>query len=121
MSVLDPAPTVFDCGAVRSLTGHSGDREFARVFVSRYRQLLPLRVRRIIGAVRDGDLDEAMDAVLSLKTASSTAGTGELFELGARIEGHLRQLDLPSAALLSDELHAAAQRAHRALTAFLGG
>ena len=121
MTMVDPAPTVFDCGAVRSLTGHAGDREFARVFVSRYRQLLPLRVRRIIGALRDGDLDEAMEAVLSLKTASSTAGTGELFELGSRIERHLRQLDLSTASLAAEELECAARRAHRALTAFLGG
>ena len=48
MSVLDPAPAVFNPGAVRSLTGHTEDRAFARVFVSRYRQLLPLRVRRIV-------------------------------------------------------------------------
>jgi hypothetical protein len=121
MSVLDPAPAVFDCGAVRSLTGHSGDREFARVFVSRYRQLLPLRIRRIIGAVRDGDLDEAMDAVLSLKASSGTAGTAELFELGTRIERHLRQLDMTGALAVADELPCAARRAHQALTAFLGG
>jgi HPt (histidine-containing phosphotransfer) domain-containing protein len=121
MSVLDPAPVVFDAGAVCSLTGHADDREFARVFVSRYRQLLPLRVRRITGALRDHDVDEAMDAVLSLKAASGTAGTGELYELGIRIEGHLRALDLGAALLAADELPGAAHRATRALTAFLGG
>jgi HPt (histidine-containing phosphotransfer) domain-containing protein len=121
MTMVDPAPKVFDCGAVRSMTGHAGDREFARVFVSRYRQLLPLRVRRILGALHDGDLEEAMDAVLSLKTSSSTAGTGELVELGSRIERHLRQTDLTGAALVAEELECAARRAHRALTAFLGG
>ena len=52
MSVLDRAPVVFDARAVRSLTGHADDRAFARVFVGRYRQLLPLRVRRIARAVQ---------------------------------------------------------------------
>ena len=111
--------TVFDPGAVSSLTGHLDDREFAIVFVTRYRRMLPERVRRILAALRDGDADEAMDAVLSLKVSASTVGAGELFELGGRIEGHLRRCDITGAVLAAGELAAAAVRVDRALTAWL--
>jgi HPt (histidine-containing phosphotransfer) domain-containing protein len=121
MSLLDPAPAIFDARAVRSLTGHSEDRAFARVFVSRYRQLLPLRVRRIACALQAGEVDEAMDAVLSLKSASSTLGAGELVDLGSRIEECLRRDDLVAATTLAGALPGAARRTERALTAFLGG
>jgi HPt (histidine-containing phosphotransfer) domain-containing protein len=121
MSVLDRAPVVFDARAVRNLTGHANDRAFARVLVGRYRQLLPLRVRRIGAAVRTEDLDDAMDAVLSLKAASSTLGAGELYEIAVRIEGHLRRQDFGAAVVAASELPGAEHRAERALTAFLGG
>jgi len=119
-----PAPAcafVFDVRAVRSLTGHTGDDAFAQVFVRRFRQLLPVRVRRISAALHVQDIDEAMDAVLSLKTASSTLGATELTELGGRIEHHLRNLDPAAALVAASELPAAQQRADQALTAFLGG
>ena len=121
MSVLDRAPVVVDARAVRNLTGHANDRAFARVLVSRYRQLLPLRVRRIGAAVRTRDLGDAMDAVLSLKTASSTLGAGELHEIAVRIEAHLLRDDFGAAVVAASELPAAEYRAERALTAFLGG
>ena len=93
MSVLDRAPVVFDARAVRSLTGHADDRAFARILVGRFRQLLPLRVRRIARAVQMADLDDAMDAVLSLKASSSTIGAVELHEIAVRVEGHLKGKD----------------------------
>ena len=62
-----------------------------------------------------------MDAVLSLKSASSTLGAAELVELGARIEECLRSDDLVGAIAVAGALPGAARRAERALTAFLGG
>lgn len=121
MSVLDRAPVVFDARAVRSLTGHADDRAFARILVGRFRQLLPLRVRRIARAVQMADLDDAMDAVLSLKASSSTIGAVELHEIAVRVEGHLKGKDVGAAVVAAAELPAAEQRAERALTAFLGG
>jgi HPt (histidine-containing phosphotransfer) domain-containing protein len=118
---LAPAPTVFDVRAVRNLTGHAGDGAFAHVFVRRFRQLLPVRVRRIAAALHTHDLDEAMDAVLSLKTAAGTLGATELHQISARIEHHLRNLDPDAALVAASELPAAQQRADQALTAFLGG
>jgi hypothetical protein len=111
----------FDPDAVSSLTGHADDRELALVFVTRYRRMLPERVRRILAALEGDDPDEAMDAVLSLKVSSCTLGAGELFELGGRIEGHLGRRDVTGAVAAAGELGAAAGRADRALAAYLGG
>lgn len=110
----------FDADAVRSLTGHPDDAAFAVVFVSRYRGMLPERVRRIASAVRGDDLETALDAVLSLKVASATVGTRELCELGGRIESLLRSGDWGAAIAEAGRLPDAARRADRALGAFLG-
>ena len=116
--------TVFDAAAVHSLTGHPDDAAFAVVFVGRYRRLLPGRVRRIALAVRDEDLledrGEALDAVLSLKVASSTVGTAELGALAGRVETHVRAGDRAASIAAADLLPPAAARADEALGAFLG-
>jgi hypothetical protein len=111
-------PVVFDPDSISSLTGHADDREFAFVFVTRYRRLLPERLRRIISTL-EGDGAEAMEAVLSLKVASRTLGAGELAAIGARIERCLRRYDVAGAVEASLELAPAASRAERALTAYL--
>lgn len=112
---------VFDPTMIDSLTGHADDGEFALVFVRRYRRMLPGRVRRIDEATRAYDVEAAMDAALSLKVASSIVGAGELFELGGRIEDHLRCSDPAGAMLAAAELPAAAERAYQALTTYLDG
>jgi HPt (histidine-containing phosphotransfer) domain-containing protein len=114
------ASVAFDADAVSSLTGHPGDAAFAVVFVTRYRGLLPERVRRIATAVRGDDLDDALDAVLSLKVASSTVGARELGELAGRIEAGLRAGDRGAAIAAVHELPDAALRAADALAEFLG-
>jgi HPt (histidine-containing phosphotransfer) domain-containing protein len=118
--IVEP-PAVFDAEAVSSLTGHPDDRAFALVFVTRYRGLLPTRVRRIAAALASGEPDDAVDAVLSLKVASSTVGAQELTEIATRLEWLLRRGDLAQAVLLETALGAAAQRADDALGVFLGG
>jgi hypothetical protein len=114
---------VFDAAAVSSLTGHPDDAAFAVVFVTRYRRLLPERVRRVTLAVRADDLlddpHDALDAVLSLKVASSTVGTHELRELARRIEAEVRAGEQGVAIAATDLLPAAADRADRALGEFL--
>ena len=115
--------TVFEPAAVSSLTGHPDDAAFAVVFVGRYRKLLPERVRRIALAVRAEELLEdpadALDAVLSLKVASSTVGTAELGGIAALVETHVRAGDRPAAIAAADLLPPAAARADDALGAFL--
>ena len=121
---VDP-PAVFEPAAVSSLTGHEDDGAFAFVLLTRYRRLLPERLRRIAAALPGADEDEArnaaMDAVLSLKVASSTVGAHELADLAARLERLLRRGDLSQAVVVETSLAAAAARADHALGAYLAG
>lgn len=111
--------TVFDATAVADLTGDPRDAAFACVFVTRFRGLLPERVRRIDAALSGGDRDEQLDAVLSLKVASATVGAGELCGLAAQIEQHVRRDELVLAAAVSALLPDAAARADDAFAAYL--
>ena len=132
ISEIADAPAVFDAEAVRSLTGHPGDREFALVFVGRYRDLLPERVRRIRAGLAaaqtggeaddetDDETDDLLDAVLSLKVASTTVGAQELAAIATRLEALVRRGRLAQAVVVETLLPGAAERAHRALGAFLG-
>lgn len=113
------AAVVFDPRAVASLTGDAADPDFAVVFVSAYRRLLPARIERILATLRTGDLDDVLDAVLSLKVSSCTLGAGELQQLGADLEGRVRLGDLPGALAAAQALPAAAERADAALGSFL--
>ena len=121
LSEVVDTPVVFDPTAVRSLTGDVGDRAFAAVFVTRYRRLLPERVRRIAAALTAAEVDDAMDAVLSLKVSSVTVGTLELAGLAAALERMVRAGDLVAARIAVRTLARGAERADRALEAFLAG
>ncbi len=112
-------PLVFDAAVVADLTGHADDSEFAKVFVGRFRTMLPERVSRINAALSDEEFAEAMDAVLSLKGAAGTVGAGELFVLGGLIEVQLKRRDFAGAAQVAEDLPAAAERANDALAAYL--
>ncbi|WP_243060669.1 Hpt domain-containing protein [Nocardioides sp. SR21] len=113
-------PVVFDSAVVSNLTGHADDAEFARVFVGRFQRMLPERVRRIDDALGEQDLTDAMDAVLSLKSAAGTVGAGELFVIAGIVEAQLRRRDFEAATSAAADLPAAAERADQALTAYLG-
>ncbi len=110
---------VFDPNAVAQLTGDAGDAAFAPVFVDKFRSLLPQRVRRIAICLGNDDLDDALDAVLSLKVSACLIGAGELCLMGRTIEAHLRRLDLGRARLVASDLRAAADRADAAFGAYL--
>lgn len=116
--IVDP-PAAFDADAVSSLTGDPGDRAFAVVFVTRFRGLLPERVRRIGAALATDDVDEAMDAVLSLKASSATVGALELADLASDLQQHLRRGDVAQAMLVESLLADAVERADRALGRYL--
>ncbi|WP_182526486.1 hypothetical protein [Nocardioides dongkuii] len=112
MSVFDPQP-------LAKLAADMQDPRFARTFAEKYRSLLEHRVTRIIAALRDSDLIEAMDAVLSLKVASTSVGTSELAELALMIEREVRAQDAAAARTRASLLPDAARRADAALTAHL--
>ncbi|WP_395695103.1 Hpt domain-containing protein [Nocardioides sp.] len=107
---------VFDPCVVADLTD---DDMFAHVFVDKFRTLLPQRVRRIATTLGEGDVDEALDAVRSLKVSACTVGAGELCLLGRTLEAHLRRTDLAHARIAVTGLADAAHRADEALGAYL--
>lgn len=115
----EPGTVVFDPSAVAALTGDVGDDAFAPVFVGKFRALLPERVRRIAITLGSDDVDDALDAVLSLKVSACAVGAGELCWIGRTLEAHLRHLDLARARLVAVDLTAAADRADAALGAYL--
>lgn len=110
---------VFDETAVADLTGDPRDAAFAPQFVGRFRRLLPERVRRICAALAGDDVEEQLDAVLSLKVSSATVGAGELCELASLIEQHLRAGEVVLAVDVSARLADAVERADRAFAAYL--
>jgi HPt (histidine-containing phosphotransfer) domain-containing protein len=111
---------VFDAGVVSCLTGDPRDAAFAPELVTRYRRLLPERVRRIGVALDAEDRDVTMDAVLSLKSSSALVGAGELHDLAVRIERHVRREEPAPARAVLALIADAAGRADRALAAYLG-
>jgi len=88
-------------------------------FAQKYCRLLPQRVARIVTATEERDIDQAMDATLSLRVASSIVGTHELVEMSSYIEVRLRAGDLVGASARARLLADAAERADLALMSYL--
>lgn len=66
------------------------DEGYFTVFVAKFMQLLPLRIGKLRLALTTGDLDGAVDAVLSLKTSSQMVGAERLAALAMDLEGAIR-------------------------------
>jgi HPt (histidine-containing phosphotransfer) domain-containing protein len=78
-----------------------GDRSIVTRFVRNYIDLLPWRVDRLHHALNNLDMEDAMDAVLSLKTSSHMVGAICMGRLATELEisirllpnaGHLQEL-----------------------------
>ena len=70
----------------------------AEAFADNYTALLRQRVDRIIRSIGVGHREMAMDAVLSLRTASSMAGALRMSHLCSQLEKALVAADLAAAA-----------------------
>ena len=70
----------------------------AEAFADNYTALLPQRVDRIIRSVGVGHREMALDAALSLRTASSMAGALQMSHLCTQLEKALVVADLAAAA-----------------------
>ncbi|MDP3969028.1 MAG: Hpt domain-containing protein [Nocardioides sp.] len=112
------APVLDDQALVRLADSVDDTRAAAR-FAARFVQLLPTRIARISDALLVGDVEAALDASLSLKVTSCTAGARELQELAVVIEGDLRSSAIPAARSHAGALPAAADRACAALERYL--
>jgi HPt (histidine-containing phosphotransfer) domain-containing protein len=69
-----------------------GDRAIISAFVRNYVALLPWRVSRLNRAVENLDMEDAMDAVLSLKTSSHMVGAICMNRLATELEISIRLL-----------------------------
>ncbi|MFF1830246.1 Hpt domain-containing protein [Paenarthrobacter sp. NPDC058040] len=69
-----------------------GDQSIVTAFVRNYVAMLPWRVARLHHALDNLDLDDAMDAVLSLKTSSQMVGAVCLQRLATEFEVSVRLL-----------------------------
>ncbi|MBC9735564.1 Hpt domain-containing protein [Nocardioides marmotae] len=113
------AAAVLDPDALERLRRDVEDCEFAVSFVQRYCSMLEARVQRIVDALSIGDVDTAMDAVLSLKASSATVGTCELAGLARSVEQQVRCSDIGAARRAASCLAPAADRAEVALHGYL--
>jgi HPt (histidine-containing phosphotransfer) domain-containing protein len=77
----------------------------AETFADNYTALLTHRVDRIIRSVGVGHREMAMDAVLSLRTASSMAGALQMSHLCAQLEKALVAADLAAAAGVARDIN----------------
>lgn len=76
----------------------------AETFADNYTALLTQRVDRIIRSVGVGHREAAMDAVLSLGTASSMAGALQMSHLCTQLERALVAADLAAAAVVARDI-----------------
>lgn len=91
-----------------------GDHGIISTFVRNYVELLPWRVGRLHRALKKLDIDDAMDAVLSLKTSSHMVGAICMNRLATELEISVRLL--PNA----DHLHELAAQVHE-MDRFISG
>ena len=77
-----------------------GDPAIISTFVRNYVELLPWRVDRLHHALEKLDIEDAMDAVLSLKTSSHMVGAICMNRLATELEISIRLL--PNAAHLDE-------------------
>ncbi|WP_457965845.1 Hpt domain-containing protein [Arthrobacter sp. D1-29] len=74
------------------------DEGYCTVFVANFMDYLPHRIAKLRLALTTGDLDGAMDAILSLKTSSQMVGAERLaglaMDLEAEIRSEARQADV---------------------------
>lgn len=67
------------------------DEGYSSVFVANFIDCLPARIAKLRLALTTGDLDGALDAVLSLKTSSQMVGAERLAGLAMDLERSIRE------------------------------
>lgn len=84
------------------------DREgYTKTFVANFITCLPGRIERLRLALTTGDLEAAVDAVLSLKTSSQMVGAERLAALATDLEAEMRGGASPSDLMALPKLAAA--------------
>ncbi|XAS68261.1 Hpt domain-containing protein [Micrococcaceae bacterium Sec5.7] len=89
----DAGTPVVDPAVLRQLRAElDADEAYCKVFVRNYLDQLPRRVSRLRCALISGDLEAAMDAVLSLKTSSRMVGACCLGAIADEVETALKHV-----------------------------
>jgi HPt (histidine-containing phosphotransfer) domain-containing protein len=87
----DPGRPLVDGAVLERLREElQDDRGYCTVFVGNFINYLPHRIGRLRLALTTGDLDESVDAVLSLKTSSQMVGAERLAGLAIALENQIR-------------------------------
>jgi len=86
----DGDPPLLDPAVFGQFKDELEDDAFTRIFVESFIDFLPRRIERLRLALTTGDLDGAVDAVLSLKTSSQMVGADRLAGLAAALEDGIR-------------------------------
>ena len=86
--------TVFDPSTLHRLLDDGSGRTFVLDLAANYRRILPQRVARLVRAVATDDVDETLEAALSLKVSSAMCGAHELAEAARVIEDDVRRGDV---------------------------
>lgn len=81
-----------ELAAITVLSAEVG-RPAAEAFLATYMNMLPTRLHRIVEALDAEDIDEAIDAVLSLQVTSAMAGAQDLERECALLVRSLRGQD----------------------------
>jgi HPt (histidine-containing phosphotransfer) domain-containing protein len=102
-SPAEPAPPVLDPSYLRDLAEESTTAA-AESFAAAYAALLPERADRIIHSVGTGNRHQGLEAVLSLKTASSLAGAMAISRLCQQLEESLVNADMATALAVSRDI-----------------
>ncbi|WP_120521510.1 Hpt domain-containing protein [Arthrobacter celericrescens] len=89
-----------DPAVLHGLDSELGDATVTSAFVRKYVAMLPLRLSRLHHALDERNLDDAVDAVLSLKTSSDMVGAVCLRRLAAELEASMNLL--PDGSHLAD-------------------
>jgi len=81
-----------DSGVLHGLLNELGDASGTNAFVRNYVSMLPLRVSRLHHALDERNMDDAVNAVLSLKISSDMVGAVCLRRLAAELEASMKLL-----------------------------
>jgi signal peptidase I len=89
--------TVLDSAVLGELAADLGDAARLRSFLDLWSGMLSGRVRTLREALETGDLDTALDRILSLRSSSAMIGLTPLAATSSALEQHIQAGDLPAA------------------------
>lgn len=90
VGLADTVKPFVDTSVIRRLEEELDDGGYTQIFVSNFIKCLPGRIERLRLALTTGDLESAVDAVLSLKASCQMVGAEQLAGLATNLESALR-------------------------------